>query len=75
VHARRFVRVRHGRVRVRLKCTGPSPCRTRLVLLAGHRQVAVRGPYSIAAGRSRVVVVHLGRRAGAHRRVRVKLVA
>jgi hypothetical protein len=73
-HARQFVRVRHGRARVRLSCAGPSTCRTRLVLLAGHRRVAVRGPYSIAAGKGRTVVVHVGRRAGRHHRVRVKLV-
>jgi hypothetical protein len=72
-HAARFVRIRHGRVRVRLRCTGASACRTRLVLLVGRNRV-VRGPYSIAAGKSRTVVVHLGRRARGHSRVRVKLV-
>jgi uncharacterized protein DUF5995 len=59
----RGARVRHGRVRLRVRCPEiMRQCAGSLALLRGKRTLARRRLPAIAGGRSRVVTVKLGRR-------------
>jgi hypothetical protein len=67
-------RGRAGRVRLRLRCESDTRCRARIVLLSHGRRVATHGPITVAAGKARVVTLHLRRRAARSVPLEVRLI-